>query len=99
MQLVKNIESIPLKIERQDLSPETVDFLRRCLELKENNRISWDEIYAHPIFRGYFTDKTDNREFENKLKMILNKLRFYISKNNLNLQMIMNSMGFSNHVH
>lgn len=88
-----------LKIERNDLSPETVDFLQRCLQLKEKDRISWDEIYAHQIFRGYFTSKTDNREFENKLKMILNKLRFYISKNNLNLQMIMNSMGFSNQVH
>jgi|JI6StandDraft_1071083.scaffolds.fasta_scaffold103602_2 Ca2+-binding EF-hand superfamily protein len=31
--------------------------------------------------------------------MILNKLRFYINKNNLDLQMILNSMGFTQQVH
>ncbi len=43
--------------------------------------------------------KTDTREFENKLKMILNKLRFYISRNNLDLQMVMESMGFTQQIH
>lgn len=98
LQLVRNIEKNPLNIRRKDLSPETVDFLHRCLQLLERDRISWDEIFVHPIFRGEFLARTDNREFENKLKMILNKLRFYISRNNLDLQMVMDSMGFTQQV-
>jgi len=31
--------------------------------------------------------------------MILNKLRFYISRNNLNLQKILDEMGFTSQVH
>lgn len=31
--------------------------------------------------------------------MILNKVRFYISRNNLNLQKILDEMGFTSHVH
>ena len=42
VQLVRNIEKQALVIKRNDLSPETVNFLRRSLELKEDHRISWD---------------------------------------------------------
>jgi hypothetical protein len=42
LQLVRNIEKQPLAIRRKALSPETEDFLRRCLQLKETARISWD---------------------------------------------------------
>lgn len=54
VQLVRNIEKMPLNIKRHDLSPETRDFLTRCLQVKEADRISWDEIFAHSIFKGYF---------------------------------------------
>lgn len=42
LQLVRNIEKQPFSIRRKGLSPETEDFLRRCLKLKEAERISWD---------------------------------------------------------
>jgi Ca2+-binding EF-hand superfamily protein len=51
---------------------------------------------VHPIFKGYFQGKCDGQEFENKMKMIMNKLRFYISGKNLDLKKVMDSMGFSN---
>lgn len=41
-ELVNNIENIPLKIKRKDLSPETVDFLKKCLQIYEKERISWN---------------------------------------------------------
>lgn len=69
--------------------------MRQCLQVHERDRISWDEIFIHPIFRGEFLNKTTDRQFENKLKMILNKLRFYISRNNLDLQKILDELGFS----
>jgi serine/threonine protein kinase len=59
VQLVRNIEKLPLNIKRQDLSAETQDFLRKCLQLKECDRISWDQIFMHPIFQGYFANKAN----------------------------------------
>lgn len=96
LQLVRNIEKQPLTIRRKGLSAETEDFLRRCLQLREADRISWDEIFMHPIFRGYFSGKSNGQEFENKMKMIMNKLRFYISQKNLDLKKVMDSLGFGN---
>ena len=52
-ELVRNIENKPLKVNPK-LSPNTVDFLERCLKVKECDRISWDELFVHPIFDGYF---------------------------------------------
>ena len=61
VQLVRNIEKMPLVIKRKDLSAETQDFLRRCLQVHEKDRISWDEIFVHPIFQGYFANRTNGR--------------------------------------
>lgn len=40
-------------------------------------------------------NKGTGQEFENKMKMIMNKLRFYISQKNLDLKRVMDSLGFS----
>ena len=61
VQLVRNIEKMPLVIKRKDISPETQDFLRKCLQVHEKDRISWDQIFAHPIFGGYFVTRTNSR--------------------------------------
>ena len=58
---MRNIEKQPLNIKRKNLSADTENFLRRCLKLKESERMSWDEIFVHPIFRGFFLAKSDNR--------------------------------------
>jgi uncharacterized protein YehS (DUF1456 family) len=49
---------------------------------------------VHPIFKGFFHGRCDGQEFENKMKMIMNKLRFYISQKNLDLKKVMDSLGF-----
>jgi serine/threonine protein kinase len=59
IQLAKNIEKIPLHIKRKDLSHDTQDFLKKCLQLKERDRFSWDQIFMHPIFKGYFSSKSN----------------------------------------
>jgi len=41
-ELITKIESIPLTINRKDLSPTTMDFLERCLKLNECDRIFWN---------------------------------------------------------
>jgi serine/threonine protein kinase len=95
-QLIQNISTIPLTFKRSDLKPATVDFIKRCLALEEEKRISWDELFLHPIFNGFFDNKAINKTFENKLKQIMGELRFYISSNNLDLVKILYNLGYSN---
>jgi calcium-dependent protein kinase len=51
--LVKNIETKPLVIDSA-LKPTTRDFLEKTLKINEKERLSWDEVFLHPIFKGYF---------------------------------------------
>ena len=86
---------MPLKITRNDLKPATIDFIKKCLEINEEKRISWDDLFLHPIFNGFFDNKGTNKGFENKLKQIMGDLRFYIKSNNLDLTKILYSLGYT----
>jgi serine/threonine protein kinase len=93
-ELVKNIESKPLNIN-SSLKPETKDFLTKCLKLQEKDRLSWDEVFLHPIFQGYFQKYAEqNQQFEDKLKMVMTELRFQINSKNLDLNRLLESLGF-----
>ena len=51
-------------ITRRDLHPHTRHFILHCLRLREADRLSWDEVFVHPIFNGYFSQRADQfREF------------------------------------
>ena len=52
-ELVKNIENKPLQLD-PSLHGPTRDFLERCLRIYEKDRMSWDEVFVHPVFEGYF---------------------------------------------
>jgi hypothetical protein len=57
--------------------------------------MSWDEVFMHPIFNGNFEKYAEqNREFENKLKLIMNDLRFKINSQNIDLNKLIQSLGF-----
>lgn len=63
-ELMENIKKIPLNIECRDLAPNTIDFLNKCLKAREKDRISWNQLFDHPIFSGHFKDRNDeNKEF------------------------------------
>jgi serine/threonine protein kinase len=63
-ELANNIEHQPLAIRRKDLSPDTVSFLKGTLQIYEKDRLSWNEVFMHPIFNGLFVSMADeNREF------------------------------------
>jgi len=36
------------------ISAESKDFISRCLKFHEKDRISWMEIYLHPLFEDCF---------------------------------------------
>ena len=93
-QLVQNIRNQPLKM-RPGLKPETVSFLEGCLGLEEEKRFSWDQVFNHPIFDGFFKQYAlQNEMFEDRLKAVMNELRFQINSRNLNLNKLLESLGF-----
>jgi serine/threonine protein kinase len=90
---VKNIETKALKMN-DNLRPETKDFLSKCLKIHEEDRMSWDEVFLHPIFKGYFNQYAlQNQQFEDKLKMVMSELRFQINSKNLDLNRLLKSMS------
>lgn len=92
-ELVRNIETKPLKINGE-FKAETKDFISHCLETLEENRMSWDEVFVHPIFKGYFNQYAlQNQQFEDKLKMVMTELRFQINSKNLDINNLLTSMG------
>lgn len=93
-ELVKNIETKPL-IVNPTLKAETKDFLTRCLRVHEKDRMSWDEVFLHPIFQGYFHKYAEqNQQFEDKLKMVMTELRFQINSRNIDLNRLLENLGF-----
>ncbi len=56
--------------------------------------MSWDEVFLHPIFKGYFNQYAlQNQQFEDKLKMVMSELRFQINSKNLDLNRLLKSMS------
>ena len=81
-QLVNNIENRHLKIERKDLCANTVDFLTKCLQIYEKERMSWNEVFVQPIFQSRFLSFADeSKEFQNKMKSIMTKIRIHFQQN------------------
>ena len=87
------MDNEPLKIADK-FSSVAKDFLTRCLQKEEKKRMGWNEVFMHPIFKGHFLNMNKGKlEFENKLKTIMADLRFKINANNLDLCMILHSLG------
>jgi calcium-dependent protein kinase len=92
--LTNNIQYHPLSIN-QNLSAQSKDFLNRCLAITEKNRMSWDELFMHPIFKGQFAKKGE-QEFENKLKTMMSDLRFQVNSKNIDLCKVFAQLGYRN---
>lgn len=94
-QLIENITHQPLKFPRGDLSPTTRDFLTRCLKPYEKDRIGWDELLRHDIFKGFFTAYVKKEhEFENKFKSLMGQIRFRINSQNIDLERLFERHGY-----
>lgn len=52
-ELINNIYTQPLTFPSNiKISELTKDFIRSCLEINEAERISWDQVFKHPIFKN-----------------------------------------------
>ena len=66
------------------------------LKLEEKDRIGWDQLLRHPVFEGHFNYYvTMNESFENKMKSIMNELRYTIRSQNIDLERLFSSRGYS----
>jgi calcium-dependent protein kinase len=55
-ELLKNIKTLPLKFGNPNVSNEIKDLLTQCLQIEEDKRIIWDDIYKHPALKGKFDE-------------------------------------------
>lgn len=94
-ELINNIETKPLRID-DNLSPNTKDFLQKALGITEEKRISWDELFAHPIFNNVFQEELSNHneKLENKYKKVMVDIRFHVNSQNIHLKKLWNSLGY-----
>jgi len=83
--LLKLIQSTPFKLPKHPnpISATTEDFLKRTLVVNVSKRISWEELFKHPI--THFLEDKIERELQETLrddqKLQMNVSRFY-AKNN-----------------
>ena len=57
IELVKSIHTKPITIPfNVMITAATQEVLKKCLEIPEERRISWDELYQLPIFRENFNE-------------------------------------------
>lgn len=83
-----------MKID-ESLSEATKNFLHKTLGITEEKRISWDELFAHQIFGGFFKSELNNTEqLENKFKKVMADIRFQINSQNIHLKKLWDNKGY-----
>ncbi|EAR96377.2 dual-specificity kinase domain protein (macronuclear) [Tetrahymena thermophila SB210] len=84
VKLLQNIKSIPLKFPENPIrSKEVKDLLRGMLKVKEEERMSWEEIFNHPLIKDYTTPALAKEPAPNKddLEQSVSLNDNYIKKN------------------
>lgn len=95
-ELIHQIGNKPLSIDK-DLSDESKNFIEMALQLEESNRPSWDEVFLHSIFKDHFQQYAlENKHFEDKLKRVMGELRFEVNSHNIDLNKLIEKLGFHN---
>jgi Ca2+-binding EF-hand superfamily protein len=58
--------------------------------------MEWDQVFAHPIFKGHFDQfRANNKKIEDKLKVVMNGLRFKINSENIDIGKLFSLLGFN----
>jgi hypothetical protein len=65
---------------------QVVEFLRGCLQFDPALRFSWEDVFTHPLWEGFFHELLKTRNLaESKLKFLIRKLRESVTRFNLNI--------------
>lgn len=74
-ELINNIHKYPLEFPSH-ISLNARDFLSKCLQVKEEDRIDWNSLYRHPLVFHHFKEYLESViNMEDKAKFILSDLR------------------------
>ena len=80
------------------ISEKSQDFIKGCLQIEENGRFSWEQIFKHPIFSSGASnskaiDPTNKKttNFSQKSMKLIRELQAIISKQNLDIEKLFNS--------
>lgn len=66
------------------------------MKVDEKERISWQEVYEHPIFGGRFMSITHkNKQLSEKAGYVINKLRMEIHSQNIDMEKLFNKLKYS----
>lgn len=67
MQLLNNImtRSVPFNNQISDLSK---DFIKKCLRIKEDDRMSWEETFKHPLLFETYNMSLRKYKLEDRLE-------------------------------
>ena len=75
---LRNMTTTPLRFPYdKSIGKNTKDFIERCLKVKESERISWDEAFAHPLIEaGHLGEKVEPRhDLSENVKKILKEIQ------------------------
>ncbi|EAS04850.2 kinase domain protein (macronuclear) [Tetrahymena thermophila SB210] len=97
-QLVEMINKQPINWKSENIiSEEAINFMYKCLQLEEEKRIQWDEIYAHPLFGDHFVHFLEkNKNLEDKALYLINNLRQKIHSTNTDLMQLFKYFDLTN---
>ena len=66
------------------------------LKIYESDRIDWDNLLKHPIFKGKFMSYLlKSSQLENKFKYLMGELRYNVKSQNIDLEKLFNRMGYT----
>jgi len=78
-------------------SEQAINFMYKCLQVEEEKRIQWDDIYAHPLFGDYFSHFLEkNKNLEDKALYLINNLRQKIHSTNTDLLELFSHFDLTN---
>jgi len=52
-----------------------MDFIRQCLKVSEETRISWDDLFKHPLLHEKNTHHVPPKEISTNVQRILGKVQ------------------------
>ena len=66
-------------------------FIRKCLVIDEKKRITWDDIYKHPLVVEVFAASVDfSKSLEDPAIYLLNEIRMKLIEKHLKLSELVN---------
>ncbi|CAK63370.1 unnamed protein product (macronuclear) [Paramecium tetraurelia] len=90
-ELIKNIKTQPLQFpnDKNQISQKTKDLIIGCLQVDENKRFSFEEIYKHPAVSQYFIAQDVNNSktrLDKRARSVIDDIKCIIQKEKIDLQ-------------